>query len=178
MKKLLLVILCLLLVLIIGVVVGGLMLDKNYELSRSIVIDASPKEIHKFVGDLKMWDQWTPWKDHDDSLEVKLEKQTSGVGARQTWSSKDGDGELIFTKWDKSTGVEYDMAFIAEGEKLPSTGAITYEEIGKKTKVTWSMKGEIPLPVMGGWYALTMEPVVGPYFDEGLAKLKDRIEKK
>jgi len=176
MKKFLIIIACLLLVLVVAVVVGGLILDKNYELSRSTIIDAKPADIHKFVGDLEKWGDWTPWKDHDETIVVTLEKQTTGVGAKQTWTSKDGKGELIFTKSDKKTGVEYDMKFFAGEDQLPSKGALTYEAIGDKTRVTWSMKGEMNIAIMGGWYALTMEPVVGPYFDEGLAKLKKMVE--
>jgi len=176
MKKFLLIIFSLVAVLAIGFVVTGMMLDKNYELSRSIIIDGSPSDVHKYVGDLAMWDEWTPWKDHDDSIVVTLGNKTTGVGAMQTWTSKDGKGELTFTKSDRKTGIEYDMAFFAGEERMPSTGAITYEEVGKKTRVTWSMKGEMNVPIIGGWYAMSMETMVGPYFDEGLEKLRKKVE--
>lgn len=178
MKKFLIIVFCLLAVLVIGFLVTGMMLDKNYELSRSIIIDGSPSDVHKYVGDLSKWDEWTPWKAHDDTLVVTLGKKTTGVGAKQTWTSKGGNGELTFTKWDRKTGIEYDMAFFSGEERLPSTGTISYEEIGKKTRVTWSMKGEMNMPIIGGWYAMTMDPVVGPYFDEGLEKLRQKVEAK
>ena len=102
-------------------------------------------------------------------------------GTRST-PTIDGDrlyhltGHGLITCRDKKTGVEYDMMFFAGEDQLPSKGAVTYEPIGSKTRVTWTMKGEMNIPIMGGWYALTMEPVVGPYFDEGLAKLKKKVE--
>ena len=178
MKKFLIVIACLVAFLVLVIVGGGMMLPKDYELSRSIMIDAKPKAVHEYVGNLKKWEEWTPWKAHDESIVVTHGKKSTGAGASQTWTSKDGNGELTFTKSDKDTGVAYDMAFVAGEDRLPSQGSVTYEEAGKKTRVTWSMKGEMNIPIAGGWWAMTMDAWVGPMFDEGLANLKKKVEGK
>ena len=170
-------ILIVLVVVIMLVVVVGLFLPTNYEVSRSITIDAPRGKIHVLVGDLKRWDDWTPWKKHDPSLVVTLGDKTTGEGASQSWKGKDGDGELKFTKCTASKGVEFDMSF-DEG-RMKSECALLYEEQADGTLVTWKMKGDLDSlpPIMAGYFAAMMPAMVGGSFDEGLAALKAEVEK-
>jgi len=162
-----------LLLLAIAAAAIGFFLSGDYTVERSIVINAKPADVHKLVGDLKRWEDWTPWKEADPSVHVTLGDKTSGVGASQKWTSKDGAGSLIFTAADKDKGVEYDMTY---GE-WTSKGALRYEEVGKSTKVTWSMNGTVEMPVVGGYMALLMPQMIGGQFDQGLQKLKRQVEK-
>ena len=163
----------LIVVLVIGAVVG-FFLPTNYELERSIRVDASPAEIYALVGDLERWDEWTPRKKGDPTLEVTLGDKTTGVGASQSWNGESGDGTLTFTKADPDSGVAYDMA-MNEG-KYKSTGAVSWEKDGSGTRVTWSMKGDMAMPVLGGYFALMMDSMVGDMFEDGLSTLKAKAE--
>ncbi|MHC4973306.1 MAG: SRPBCC family protein [Planctomycetota bacterium] len=165
-----------LVVIIVILVVVGFLLPTEYEVSRYIVIDAKPSKIHDHVGDLKRWDDWMTWKENDPSIEVAYGKKTTGVGARQTWTGKDGEGEIVFTSADSKRGVEYDMSM--DQGKYTSKGAILYEEMGKSTRVTWTMSGDWSTPVVGGYMVLLFEPMIGGEFQKGLSNLKDRIETK
>jgi hypothetical protein len=162
-----------LLVVIIAAAVLGFFLPGDYKVERSVVINAKPSAVHALVGDLRRWDDWTPWKEDDPSVQVVLGEKTSGVGASQTWTSKSGAGSLRFTAADEDKGITYDMTF----EKWTSQGAIRYEEIGKSTKVTWTMDGSVDTPVIGGYFALLMPSMIGGSFDKGLARLKRESEK-
>jgi len=165
-----------LVVIIVILVVVGFLLPTEYEVSRYIVIDAKPSKIHDLVGDLKRWEDWMTWKDEDPSIEITFGKKTTGVGARQTWTGKDGVGEIVFTSSDSKRGVEYDMSF--EQGRYKSLGSILYEEMGKSTRVTWAMKGDWPVPVVGGYMVLMFTPMIGESFEESLENLKGRIETK
>jgi hypothetical protein len=173
------VIILLVLVLLLAAVlmVGGMLLDKDYALERSVIVAAPPEAIHALVGDLSRWEEWTPWKAHDKTVAVTLGAQTTGVGASQTWTAKEGDGELTFTKWDPKTGVEYDMAFLADGDRLASKGALVYEPAEGGTRVTWKMRGSMEMAIVGGYVATQMDSMVGPRFEEGLRNLKERVER-
>jgi len=161
---------------IVILVVVGFLLPTEYEVSRYIVIDAKPSKIHDLVGDLRRWEDWMTWKDEDPSLEITFGKKTTGVGARQTWTGKEGVGEIVFTSSDSKRGVEYDMSF--EQGRYTSAGSILYEEMGKSTRVTWTMKGDWPVPVVGGYMVLLFTPMIGESFEESLGNLKSRIETK
>ncbi len=169
MKKFLVVVLLLLL----AAAVVGFFLPRDYTVEKSITINAKPSRIHELVGDLKRWDEWTPWKEMDPTVVVTLGKETKGFGASQTWTSKDGVGFLQFTASDEDKGIGYDMKL----DDWQSKGAIRYERIGDGTNVTWSMTGDVDMPVIGGYFALLMPRMVGPAFEKGLAKLKTEAEK-
>ena len=106
-----------LVVIIVILVVVGFLLPTEYEVNRYIVIDAKPSKIHDLVGDLKRWEDWMTWKDEDPSIEITFGKKTTGVGARQTWTGKEGVGEIVFTSSDSKRGVEYDMSFQQGGTR-------------------------------------------------------------
>ena len=161
------------LVLLIVAAAVGFFLPGAYTVEESMVINAKPSHVHEFVGDLKRWDEWTPWKEMDPSVNVIFGKETKGVGASQTWTGKDGTGFLQFTASDEDKGIEYDMKF----DETPAKGAIRYERVGDATKVTWTMSGEMDMPVIGGYFALLMPKMVGGAFEKGLTKLKTQAEK-
>jgi len=164
------------LILVASIVV--LMMPKDYEVERSIVIDAPVESIHSYVGDLKKWDDWTPWKSEDSTVKVTFGDKTTGVGASQSWTGKDGDGNLAFTMCDPATGIAYDMTFIMDGDDtMNSKCAISYSKSGDSTKLIWTMKGEMK-GMAGGLFAYLMPSMGGDLFDRGLKKLKKIVEAK
>jgi len=163
-----------LVVIIVILVVIGFLLPTEYEVSRYIVIDAKPSKVHDHVGDLKRWEDWMVWKEQDPTIEITFGKRTTGVGARQTWTGKDGEGEIVFTSSDSKRGVEYDMSM--NQSQYTAKGSILYEELGKSTRVTWTMSGDWPLPVVGGYMVLLFKPMMGDSFEQSFSKLKSLIE--
>ena len=172
-------ILLILLVLFVAILVGAaLMLDKNYATESSITINAKPEAIHAYVGDLKKWDEWTPFKEADPDVKVTLGAKTIGVGASQTWTSDQGSGSLTFTKSDPKTGLAYDMTITSPGnEAQPAQVKMIYTPDGDGTKVTWTMKGEMK-GFLGGIMAKLVPSLVGTIFDKGLQNLKAKTETK
>ena len=162
----------LLLVVAAVVVIGQFVLDGKYDITREIAIKAPPAEIHKQVGDLREWPNWLPFTKHDPSVKTEIEKPT-GVGASQTWTSKNGNGELKFTKADEKE-VAWDMLF---DKKYASKGSLSYARAGDDTRVAWRMHGQND-DFMGKWMAVAMPYMVGPMFDEGLVDLKKKVETK
>ena len=166
-------------VLVLALVAVGYFAPKDYEVRKQVTINASPQQIHAYVGDLEKWAQWTPWMESDPNMEIKSGSRTTGVGATQSWSGKDGDGELTFTMSDPEQGIAYDMAFIMEGNRVPASSQMMYEKKGAATEVTWVMtgswKGAAP-PIMDGLMSLMAPMMIGGDFDKGLTKLKLLVE--
>jgi hypothetical protein len=169
-----------LLALVVILAAIGLIAPKDYQVERSVTIQAPAAEVHAWVGELTKWPEWVPWEEDDPTLETTYGEQTTGVGAHQTWTGKDGDGELTFTKCDPEQGIAYEMAFIMEDKRVPATSAMTYRSAeGGGTEVIWTMegswKGAVP-PVMDGWMKILSPWMLGSAFDRGLTKLKGRVE--
>ncbi len=162
-------------IIIVVVVVVGLFLPTSYTVERSIVIDASPNRIHEYIGDLKNWDSWSPWKEEDLTLVITHGEKTKGVGASQSWVGDSGDGALTFTKDSPTEGIEYDLVF--DGGTYVCRSAMIYEHLEDgETKVTWTMWGDMGTPVVGGYFAMMMDSMVGGMFDKGLFNLKNTVE--
>jgi len=163
-------------IVILVFVLVGAVLSREYRVSRAIVVKAEPARIHALVADLKRWDEWTPWKKRDATIVTTIGTPSSGLGANQTWSGKDGTGWLKFTKSDVATGIEFDMALNNGGEDMPAQGSVHYAPAAEGTQVAWSMSGILDVPVIGGYMASMSDMMFGGMLESGLDKLKSRAE--
>ena len=154
-------------------IIMGFVLPSDYDVKRSIEIDASPEQIHKIVGDLKQWSKWTPWQKSDPNTKIEIGEISQGIGASQKWVGNKS-GQLKITRSSEDYGVDYDLSFSGEGALTKSS--ITYLPAGTKTTVSWNMVGEMPIPVIGAYVALIMDSISGPTLEMGLKNLKGIVE--
>lgn len=152
----------------------GLALPSDYRIERSITVDAAPERIHALVGDLQRWPEWAPWQDADPTIRVSYGSTTSGVGAHQSWVGDSGSGELTFTESSPETGVRYDLSF--DQGAFRCEAAMLYMREADTTRVTWRMSGDVGMNIIGRYFALMLDSTAGPMFDDGLTKLKARVE--
>lgn len=156
------------------VLLMGLLMSNEYEVKRSLVINAEPQTIHKYVEDLEQWPNWTHWQSADPKVSIKIGDIKKGEGAYQEWSGKSGVGILKITKSSVENGIDYMLDMKSEG--LNTYSSIIYKPQGSSTEVTWTMKGKFGLPVIGTYIAMAMDGTAGPLFEQGLNKLKDLAE--
>lgn len=161
-------------VLFLLVIIVGLILDNKVNISREIIIDATPDEIHTFVNDLNQWPKWSPWVEADPNIRIQTGSISQGIGATQSWKSNSSNGSLTFTQ-SSSEGIVYDLIF--EGDSEVYIGELTYKNEGRKTRVIWSMKGHVKPIIIGNYLAQFMDGLVGGSFESGLEKLKRIVEK-
>jgi hypothetical protein len=162
--------------LIVIVVVVGLVLPKGYRLSHSVVIAAEPAKVHALVSDLKEWPKWEPFTETDKTIVTTIGPKSSGVGASQSWTGESGGGRFTFTKCDPKEGIAYDLVFVDDGREMPAKSWMTYAPKSGGVEVTWGMEGTMDVPVIGGYFAMLSNSMIGPMFDNGLAKLKKVAE--
>lgn len=162
-------------ILILVFVVLGALLSRRYHVARTVVVKAEPARIHPLVEDLKRWEEWTPWRASDPSIVTTFGPITSGVGASQTWTGEDGAGKLTITKSDPQKGVEFDLVF-DHGDDVPAKGWIDYTPVAGGTQVEWGLDGSMEMPVVGGYFTLMADMMMGRMFEVGLDTLKKRVE--
>ncbi|MBL8857824.1 MAG: SRPBCC family protein [Planctomycetes bacterium] len=178
MKKVLMVVGLVTLVFLVLFVVIGFFLPTRVSVARTVTIHADKPAVHAWCSDLKKWPEWTPWAEADKTVVTTLGPITSGVGASQSWTGDSGNGELTLTQSDPNTGIAYDMNFINGEHKTPMKSAMTYRTSGDATEVTWTLDGDMDTPVLGGYVVLMMGGAIDAMFDQGLAKLKTKVEGK
>jgi len=163
-----------LLLIILGVI--GYFLPNEFSIRKSISISANSAHIHEYVGDLNKWQEWTVWDGNDPETQITIGEKTTGIGASQRWTDKHGGGSLTFTSWSPEKGIEYNLFF--DGGKHKSKSMIQYDTSSQtRTRVHWTMDGDMGMPIMGGYMALFMKYSIGKMFDENLRKLKSIVEK-
>lgn len=151
----------------------ALVLPSSYEVTRSVLVDASRARVHRLVSDLREWPKWQTWRDEDPTIEVRIGDLSSGVGASQSWTGDSGSGELFVTATSPEGGIEYDLSF--DDGAWRAAASIHYEERGPLTEVTWRMSGR-PDNLIGRYLALAVDGMVGPMFERSLQNLKRRAE--
>ena len=150
-------------------VVGGLVMSPDYQVERTMRIDAPPEVVFANVSDVEKVQAWSPWKAADPSMEVKLSDTKSGVGAWYSWkgdNSGEGRAEIIESVPNKTVRSKLD--FVGMGS---SVGYWKLAADGEGTKATWGFEGTDETPIMGPWLAMMMDNFVGADFDKGLKLL-------
>ena len=169
MKKLLKWVVALVVLVVAGVVVVGLFLPSQYDIERSVTIDAPPQMVFRYLNDLEQWKHWEPFSESDVSIVTQRGVVTAGVGATQSWSGDSGSGSLTFTMADPAKGIAYDLDF--DGYD-PASAQMLFEGVDGKTVLTWSMQGKVSTPVVGGYFVLLLDAMIGPMYDDGLDNIK------
>ena len=162
-----------LLLLILGII--GHFLPTSFAISKTATISSTSAHIHEYVGDLNKWQIWTAWKGEDPEIEITIGERTTGIGASQSWTDNHGGGSLTFTSWSPEKGIEYDLFF--QGGKYKSKSAIQYDTSSQtRTRVRWTLEGDMGMPIIGGYIALFMKYSIGKMFQDGLKQLKSTVE--
>lgn len=172
-KKILIVIAILLLVIS---AIGLFFFPGHIHVERSIVINQSPSMVYNYSGDLKNYQQWSPWYELDTAAAYTYSENTTGKGANMSWESEVknvGKGSMTINEAVKDSKIGLDLNFMENGV---AQGSYLFTPEGKGTKMTWTLDfeaGKNPLMRIMGKF---MDGMVGPDFERGLNKLKAKLE--
>ena len=156
----------------------GAMSSSTYTVERSATIAAPPEQIYPHLADFHAWMAWSPWEDLDPNQERTFSGAESGTGAAYAWSGnrKAGKGNMKITGTQPPNKIDVDLYF-EKPFKSSNTFAFTLTRINENaTKVTWTMVGpKTPMTKIMGVFT-SMDKMVGPDFERGLARLKTLLE--
>ncbi len=154
------------------------MADDTYTVERSLTIDASPASIYEQIASFHNWTRWSPWEGVDPNLQRTYSGSETGTGAAYRWSGnrKAGRGRMEITDTTVPSRVQIDLAF-EKPFKSRSDTIFTIQPEGSGSRVTWLMKGKktFMTKVMGIF--TSMDKLIGPDFEKGLADLRSTLEK-
>lgn len=149
----------------------------TFTIERSTTIDAPPAAVYALVADFHQWGQWSPWEDLDPQMQRTFSGAESGTGAVYEWSGnrKAGAGRMEITEADAPSQVVVDLQFL-KPFKAHNTTTFTFTQEAGATAVRWTMTGPKTFltKVMGIFKS--MDAMVGPDFEKGLAQLKAAAE--
>jgi len=169
-KKAVKVSLALLLLLLGLVVIGGWLLRPTFRVERSLVIQAPAAAIYAHLDSPAGWQRWGAWYRRDPAMQLSQGGAAQGQGASWRWSSaSQGRGSIELTVAEPGQRIAYELRI---DDFAPSSGELRLESEGSGTRVIWLMQGDVGGNPLNRWFALFMDRLVGPDFEEGLANLK------
>jgi len=157
-----------------------LLIPADYEVQRSITINAPASTVFEEINSFQNWEDWSTWASKDPNMVNNYTGPASGVGNSNEWTSDHrdvGNGSQVMTKSVVNEMIESHMNFGMMGK---SFSRINLESQGNRTIATWKFWPDYdlnPLPKLFGLIA-DMDSMVGPDFETSLATLKGMTEKK
>ena len=149
----------------------------SFRIERSTTIKASPEKISAYLTDFKQWAAWSPWEEKDLAMQRSFSGAASGKGAIYGWEGNKNVGtgrmEVLDVQPQKVT-IKLDFLKPFEAH---NTTEYLLEPQGESTKLTWVMFGPANYMSKVMTTVMSMEKMVGPDFEAGLAKLKAAVEK-
>lgn len=154
---------------------------KPYTVVRTTTIDAPAARVHALVADFHEWSRWSPWEDLDPQMTRTYSGADAGVGARYAWEGnrKAGRGDMEITgdsPGQVDVALRFEKPFPARNRiELVLTPAAGGSDV-ERTDVEWRMHGELTGIMRLFALVKSMDSLVGPDFEKGLARLKRAAE--
>lgn len=165
-------------ILIAGIFGLAAMKPSEMNVSREILVSATPEVLFPYINNSKKSYEWMPWAENDPGVEIKFTGPEEGVGAASNWSGKNmgtGASEVVesvpnqIVKTKLTYKQPFEMSQLAEISLTPSAGG---------TMVKWSISGHqnFFFRLMGVF--VNCDKMIGKEFEKGLNKLKTLAEAK
>jgi len=150
----------------------------SFRVERKATIQAPPEKVFGLVNDFHRWPQWSPWEKLDPAMKRTLSGTDSGQGAVYAWEgNKDvGSGRMEIKESAPSSKIHIQLDFLKPFEAHNQTDFILSPQ-GSGTEVTWAMYGKADFMTKLMGVFSSMDSMVGPDFEKGLANLKTMAEK-
>jgi effector-binding domain-containing protein len=166
------------LVIVLIVVVLALIAPKNYEVSRSIVINADKDVVFRNMQYWRYWGAWSPWAENDSTMKITIEGVDGQVDSKYIWEGDPkvtGSGEMVNTGVIEGEEMTYHLYFKTPWESH-SNGWVRVKEVEGGTEASWGFYGEYPIPMNIMLLFMPMDKMIGPDFERGMQLLKETVE--
>ncbi len=136
MKKLLKGIIWTAAILAVVVIGGAYLLPAQAVVERHVVIKAPAEKVYAIIGDMKRFNEWSPWAPLDPATKYSFEGPQSGVGQKMSWTSQDpnvgnGSQTIIEAIENSSTVTEIDF-----GDMGKARATLALAPVNDETSVT------------------------------------------
>lgn len=159
-------------------VIAVSMQPEDFKITRSTEIAAPPAKVYAVVNDIRRWNDWSPWSKLDPGMQTVYEGPATGVGASQSWAGeKSGTGKMTMTQSLPAKLVAFRLDFLKPMESTADV-EFNFAPEGKGTQVSWTMSGKNGFISKAFCMFMSMDKMIGPDFEKGLASLKAMVEAK
>ena len=149
-----------------------------FVLERETTINAPPQKVFALINDFHEWGKWSAWEKLDPGMKRTFSGAPSGPGSIYEWSgnSDAGAGSMQITNAVPDSKVDIKLDFTKPIESHNIT-EFTLDSTATGTHVKWNMHGPNNFLSKIMTVFVSMDKMVGPDFERGLANLKAEAEK-
>lgn len=154
---------------------------KDYNINRTVLINAPKAEVYAYIRQLKKQDQWMPWFKDKPGIVLKFKGEDGKPGASSYWKGRNriGEGEGIqrIIKIRDGKVVEFQILLLKPYKTLSMSYAGVKEVNPERSRIVWGFRGghRFPATVVMLFYGL--DRAVGREIEDGLSNLKAILEK-
>ncbi|MGB1560061.1 MAG: SRPBCC family protein [Sinimarinibacterium flocculans] len=164
-------------ILIVSTIGIGFVLPDRASLERSVVVDAPPATVYTALNGFRQFNHWSPWAALDPDAVYLHEGPPVGVGAKMSWRSDDpsvGSGSQEIVETVPFERVRMRLEF--EGFDSENYASLSLEPEGEGTRVTWDYDTRFHGDLLGRYFGLMLDGMLGPFYERGLAALQSFVE--
>ncbi len=177
MKKVLKFILIVVLVLVTGVLIAGLVMPKDVEITRTELINAPKEQVFEQIVKFRNWPNWSYWHAMDTGMKLTYEGTDGEPGSSYTWLSDESGNAKLSNTSVTGTAMKFHIDFYKPFENKADGDFIVTDTAGM-SKVTTHFKTTCPFPLNGMqiFPFMNMKRMLDIAFEEGLKKMKAHTE--
>lgn len=160
----------------ISLIVAATM-PNQYQIERSLEIQAPIEKIYPLIADFSQWKQWSPWFESEPSAAYTITGPASALGSKMEWNGKIiGKGSLEIKEVTPMEKIVMDL-LITEPNEMEAKSSFELKPNGQNTILHWNNEGPLSYP-MGRLFGPFLDKVIGRDFEMGLYKIKVYAEKR
>jgi len=156
-------------------VVIGFFLPDSTHVERATTIARPPSEVFAVLNGFRRFNDWSPWASMDPQARYTYAGPAAGVGARLAWSGNKevgtGSQEIVESRPGELIRTALDF-----GDMGKAMATFRLAPAGDGTLVTWGLDVGAGGKLIGRYFNLLMDHMVGPDYEKGLARLKTLVE--
>ena len=167
-------------VLIAALLIAGLLLPKEYKLTRDVTINRNNTAVYNYVKYLKNQSNYNVWAQMDPNQITSYTGEDGQVGFTSAWKSEldsVGAGKQTIVAMNEGTSIDYEIIFTEPFESTMQTAMLFAPVDSSSTKVTWNFRGDMDYPFNVMLLVYDMEKSLGKDMQQGLNRLKELLEK-
>jgi hypothetical protein len=160
--------------------IAALFVKKDYAVVRETAINKPRQEVFAYIKLLKNQDNYSKWAKMDPDMKKDYRGTDGTVGFVASWDSdkKDvGKGEQEIKKITEGERLDFELRFTEPFEATDQAYMTTDDVDGGATRVKWGFNGHMPYPMNLMCLFMSMDKMLGPDLETGLANLKAILEK-
>lgn len=153
---------------------------KEFDISRTAIINRPKEEVYNFVRQLKKEPQWMPWFKNDFNGILKFKGEDGKMEAMLYWKGHKRfyEGTQKIVKLNQGRIMETRILIVKPFRMVLLEYKGLKEVDENKTKIVWGVRGALPFPFSVISLIHPVDKAYGGNLEEGLKEIKFSLEAK